>query len=63
MQAETALTQHIGAIAWISVKRAAAKARNEAEWYLLIADEIKDPAEKRAFVRKAVMTSKPREDP
>jgi len=60
LQAETALAQHIGAIAKIIVKRAAAKARDEAELYLLIADEIKDPAEKRAFVRKAVMASKPR---
>lgn len=59
-QAETALAQHIGAIAKIIVKRAAAKARDEAELYLLISDEIKDPAEKKAFVRKAVLASKPR---
>ena len=39
------------------VKRAAAKARDEAEHYLLIADEIKDPAERKAFVRKAVSVS------
>jgi len=58
-QAETALAQHIGAIAKIIVKRAAAKARDEAELYLLIADEIKDPVEKKAFVRKAVLASRP----
>ena len=59
-QAETALAQHIGAVAKVVVKRAAAKARDEAELYLLIADEIKDPVEKKAFVRRAVMASRPR---
>lgn len=39
------------------MKRSAAKARDEAELYLLIADEIKDPAERKAFVRKAVSVS------
>ena len=60
LSAETALSKHIGAIAKIIVKRAAAKARDEAELYLLISDEIKDPAEKKAFVRKAILASKPR---
>ena len=53
-RAEVALAQHIGAIAKVVVKRAAAKARDEAELYLLIADEIKDPTERKAFIRKAV---------
>jgi len=53
-KAESALAQYIGAIAKVVVKRSAAKARDEAELYLLIADEIKDPAERKAFVRKAV---------
>jgi hypothetical protein len=44
----------------VVVKRAAAKARDEAELYLLISDEIKDPAERKAFVRKAVSVSRPR---
>jgi serine/threonine protein kinase len=56
-RAETALAQHIGAIARIVVKRAAAKARDEAELYLLISDEIKDPAERKSFIRKAVSVS------
>jgi hypothetical protein len=56
-KAETALAQYIGAIAKVVVKRAAAKARDEAELYLLIADEIKEPAERKAFVRKAVSVS------
>jgi hypothetical protein len=53
-KAETDLAQYIGAIARVVVKRAAAKARDEAELYLLISDEIKDPAERKSFVRKAV---------
>ncbi len=57
-RAETELARHIGAIAGIVVKHAAAKARDEAELYLLIADEIEDPAEKKAFVRKAAATSR-----
>ena len=57
-RAEAELARHIGAIAGIVVKHAAAKARDEAELYLLIADEIEDPTEKKAFVRKAIATSR-----
>jgi hypothetical protein len=56
-KAETQLAQYIGAIARVVVRRAAAKARDEAELYLLIADEIKDPTERKAFIRKAVSIS------
>ena len=56
-KAEAALAQYIGAIAKVVVKRAAGKARDEAELYLLIADEIKDPAERKGFIRKAVSVS------
>ena len=56
-RAEKALAQHIGAIARIVVRRAAAKARDEAELYLLISDEIKDPAERKAFAKRAVSIS------
>ena len=56
-KAEKALAQHIGAIARVVVRQAAAKARDEAELYLLIADEIKDPAERKNFTRKAVSIS------
>jgi serine/threonine protein kinase len=55
---ETELARHIGAIASVVIRRAAAKARDEAELYLLIADEIQDPAEKKMFVRKAVTASR-----
>ena len=56
-RAETALAQHIGAIAKVVVKRAAAKARDESELYLLISDEIKDPTERKSFTRKAISIS------
>jgi hypothetical protein len=36
------------------VKRAALKARDVSELYLLIADEIEDPAEKKAFIRRRI---------
>lgn len=55
--AESALAQHIGAIAKVVVRRAAAKARDESELYLLIADEIKDPVERKSFIRKAISIS------
>jgi protein kinase-like protein len=53
-EAETELAQYIGAMAKVIVKRAAAKARYESELYRLIAEEIKDPAERSIFIRKAV---------
>ena len=56
-KAEQRLAEYIGAVARIVVKRAAMKARDEAELYLLIADEIEDKAEKKAFIRKAVSIS------
>lgn len=56
-RAETELARHIGAIAGVVIRHAAAKARDESELYLLIADEIQDPVEKKAFVRKAVAAS------
>ena len=57
-RAETDLARHIGAIAGVVIRHAAAKARDESELYLLIADEIQDPAEKKAFVRKAITASR-----
>ncbi len=56
-RAEAALSQHIGAVARVVVKRAAMKARDESELYLLIADEIADRDERKAFVRKAISVS------
>ena len=56
-RAEKRLAEYIGAVARVVVKRAAMKARDETELYLLIADEIEDKAEKKAFIRKAVSIS------
>jgi len=36
---------------------ASAKARDEAELYLLLADQIEDKEQKKAFVRKAMSVS------
>ena len=56
-RAETSLAQYIGAVAKVVVKRAAGKARDEGELYLLLADEIDDKTEKRKFIRKAISVS------
>jgi hypothetical protein len=56
-RAEQRLAQYIGPVAGVVVKRAATKARDEAELYLLLADEIEDKDEKKAFVRQAVSIS------
>ena len=56
-RAEQRLAQHIGPVAGVVVKRAAARARDEAELYLMLADEIEDKDERKAFVRQAVSIS------
>ena len=56
-KAEAELAQYIGAVARVVVRRAAAKARDEAELYLLLADQIEDKEQKKAFVRKAMSVS------
>ena len=56
-RAEERLTEYIGPVAGVVVKRAAVKARDEAELYLLLADEIENKDEKKAFVRQAVSIS------
>ncbi|HEY6239226.1 MAG TPA: serine/threonine-protein kinase [Burkholderiales bacterium] len=53
-RAEATLAKYIGAVAKVVVKRAAAKARDPGELYLLIADEIEDKNERKAFMRKAI---------
>lgn len=55
--AEAALAKYIGAVAKIVVRRAAGKARDAGELYLLIAEEIEDQSERKAFVRKAISAS------
>ena len=54
---ETSLSQYLGPVARVVVKRAALKARDESELYLMVADEIEDPAEKKAFIRRAISVS------
>jgi serine/threonine-protein kinase len=56
-RAERRLAEHIGAVARVVVKRAAMKAKDEAELYLLLADEIEDKDDRKAFIRKAVSIS------
>ena len=56
-RAEAALARYIGAVAKVVVKRAAAKARDPGELYLLIAEEIEDKNERKAFIRKAISAS------
>jgi len=56
-RAQQRLAEYIGPVASVVVKRAAAKARDEAELYLMLADEIEDKDEKKAFVRQAVSIS------
>ena len=56
-RAERRLAQHIGAVAKVIVKKAAAKARDEGELYIILADEIEDRDDRKAFVRKAITAS------
>jgi serine/threonine protein kinase len=56
-RAESELAEYIGPVAGVVVKRAAAKARDETELYLLLADEIEDKEERKAFVRRTVSIS------
>jgi serine/threonine protein kinase len=54
---EASLSQYLGPVAKVVVRRAALKARDESELYLMVADEIEDPAEKKAFIRRAISVS------
>ena len=54
---ETQLAQYLGPVAQVIVRRAALKARDTSELYLMVADEIEDPAEKKAFIRRGISVS------
>ncbi|HEU4352392.1 MAG TPA: serine/threonine-protein kinase [Burkholderiales bacterium] len=56
-RAEERLAAHIGPVAPAVMERAAAKARDEIELYLVLADEIENKDERKAFVRKTVSIS------
>lgn len=55
---EKQLAQHIGAVARIAVKRAAAKAIDENQLYLLIADEIEDTTARKLFMQNILASKK-----
>jgi serine/threonine-protein kinase len=48
-EAERRLAQYLGPVARVVVKRAAVNARGEADLYLLLAAEIEDAEERKAF--------------
>ncbi|HEY7240418.1 MAG TPA: serine/threonine-protein kinase [Burkholderiales bacterium] len=54
---EAQLAQYLGPVAKVVVSRAARKARDVSELYLLVADDIEDPAEKKAFIRRRISTT------
>jgi len=56
-KAERRLAEHMGGVARVLVKRAAMKARDERELYLLLADEIADKEAKKAFLRRTLSVS------
>src|SRR5262245_14278338 len=56
-RAERRLAEYIGGVARVLVKRAAMKARDERELYLMLADEIESKDDKKAFIRKALSVS------
>ena len=56
-KAERRLAEYMGRVARVLVKRAAMKARDERELYLLLADEIEDKEARKTFIRKALSVS------
>ena len=56
-RAERRLADIIGTVARVLVKRAAMKARDERELYLLLSDEIENKEEKKAFLRRSLSVS------
>ena len=57
-RAEERLAPFLGPLARVVVKRAALKARDESELYLLLADEIENPNDRKAFVRRGLSPHK-----
>lgn len=56
--AEAAIVKYNGAISKAIVKRAAARARDETEFHLLVSDAIEEPAARRAYLRRFMPTSR-----
>lgn len=55
---EAELAHHLGPLARVLVKKSAAKARDRSELFLLLSDNIADPEQRRAFIRKSVAAFK-----
>jgi len=55
---ETELAHHLGPLARMLVKKSAGKARDRAELFLLLSDNIADEGQRRAFIRKSVAAFK-----
>jgi serine/threonine protein kinase len=53
-RAERRLAEYIGGVARVLVKRAAMKARTEAELYVTLGEEIEDKEDRKAFIRRGV---------
>jgi serine/threonine protein kinase len=51
---EAELAKHLGPLARVLVRKMAGRARDKAELFLLLADNIQDPAQRKAFVRRGV---------
>jgi len=51
---ETELAKHLGPLAKVLVRKMAGRARDKAELFLLLADNIQDPSQRKAFVRRSV---------
>jgi serine/threonine protein kinase len=57
-RAEQRLAPFLGPLARVVVKRTALRARDESELYLLLADEIENPNDRKAFVRRGLSPHK-----
>jgi serine/threonine protein kinase len=57
---ETELAQHLGPLAAVLIRKSAAKARDQAELFLMLSDHIADADQRRAFIRRSVAAFKHR---
>jgi len=55
---ETELAHHLGPLARVLIKKSVGKARDRSELFLLLSDNIADPEQRRAFIRKSVAAFK-----
>jgi len=55
---ETELAHHLGPLARVLIRKSAAKARDRAELFLLLSDNIADEGQRRAFIRKSIAAFK-----